>query len=53
MGNGTGVVPGQTPNDEVAFVQACEQDATEVDGPDAIFDLLESDVVLLQGVGDE
>jgi len=40
-------------DDVVPFVQAGEQDATEVDGPDPVVDLLESDVVLLQGIGDE
>src|SRR2546428_13807699 len=39
--------------DVVAFVDAGEEDLAEVDGPDAVADLLEADGVLLEGVGEE
>ena len=41
------------PDDVVPFVKAGEQDAIEVDRPDPVVDLLQADVVLLEGVGDE
>ena len=41
------------PDDVVAFVDASEQDVAEVNGPDPIVDFLETDWMLLQGVGDE
>jgi len=39
------------PDDVVAFVNASEQDVAEVNGPDAVVDLLEADRVLLERVG--
>ncbi len=40
-------------DDVVPFVNPSQQDAAEVDRPDAIGHLLEADRVLLEGVGDE
>jgi len=40
-------------DDVVPFVDPSQQDAAEVDRPDAIGHLLEADRVLLEGVGDE
>jgi hypothetical protein len=37
----------------VTFVEACEQPAIEVDGPVPVSDLLQADVVLSEGIGDE
>src|SRR2546427_8474270 len=37
----------------VALVEPREQHAMEVDGPDPVGDLLQADVMLLQGIGDE
>ena len=41
------------PDDVIAFVDASEQHVAEVNGPDAVGDLLEADKVLLERVGDE
>jgi len=40
-------------DDEVGFVHGSEQCVAEVDVPEAVIDLLETDVVLLERVGDE
>lgn len=40
-------------DDEVSLVEASEKDGAEVDRPDAVVDLLEADVVLLERIGDE
>ena len=44
---------GSGTNDVVPLVHPPRKDVTEVNGPDAIVDLLEADGMLLQGVGDE
>ena len=41
------------PDDVVAFVDASEQDVAEVNGPDPVAGLLETDGMLLQGVGEK
>jgi len=41
------------PDDIVALVEASEEHAVEVDGPDPVIDFLQADVVLFEGVGDE
>lgn len=41
------------PDHVAAFVEAGEQHAVEVTGPDPVVDLLQANVVLLQGLGDE
>ena len=41
------------PDDVVPFVDPSQQDAAEVDRPDAVVHLLKADGVLLQRVGDE
>lgn len=38
------------PDDIVALVEAGEEHAVEVDGPDPIVDFLQADVVLFEGV---
>jgi hypothetical protein len=40
-------------DDVVTFVHAPQEDAAEVNGPDAVGDLLEPDRVLLERIGDE
>lgn len=41
------------PDDVVTFVHAPQEDAAEVNRPDAVGDLLEPDRVLLERIGDE
>ena len=41
------------PDGVVPFVDASQEDVAEVNGPDAVVDLLEADGVLLERVGDE
>src|SRR5205809_7672461 len=41
------------PDGVVPFVDASQEDVAEVNGPDAVVDLLEADGVLLQRVGQE
>lgn len=41
------------PDDIVALVEAGEEHAVEVDGPDPVVDFLQADVVLLQRIRDE
>ncbi len=41
------------PDDVVPFVDATQQDVAEVNGPDAVGDLLEADGMLLERVGEE
>ena len=41
------------PDDVVPFVDAAQEDVAEVNGPDVVVDLLETDGVLLERVGDE
>ena len=41
------------PDDVVPFVDSAEEHVAEVDRPDAVVDLLESDWVLFQRIGDE
>ena len=40
-------------DDKVTFVEARQQDLAEIDRPDAIVDLVEADMMLFEGVGDE
>lgn len=40
-------------NHEVTLVEASKENLAEVDRPDAVVDLLEPDVMLLEGVGDK
>src|SRR5216117_424934 len=41
------------PDGVVPFVDASQEDVAEVNGPDAVVDLLEADGVLLERVGDD
>ncbi len=50
---GAMVDPTSSANDEVAFIEPSQEHLAEVDGPDAIVDLVEADGVLLEGIGDE
>lgn len=47
------VGPTSSANDEVAFIEPSQEHLAEVDGPDAIVDLVEADGVLLERIGDE
>ena len=40
-----------TARDIVPFIQACEQDRAEVDGPDAVIDFFQPDVVGVERIG--
>jgi hypothetical protein len=40
-------------NDKVAFIEPGQEHLAEVDGPDAIVDLVEADGVLFERIGDE
>jgi hypothetical protein len=40
-------------DDVVAFIDAGQEDAAEVDGPDPVLDFLEADDLLLERVRDE
>ena len=47
------VDPTSSANDKVAFIEPSQEHLAEVDGPDAIVDLVEADGVLLERIGDE
>jgi len=40
-------------DNKVAFVESGQEDAAEVDRPDPVVDLVEADMMLLEGVGNE
>jgi len=49
MGNTGGVSPA---DDVVPFVEGCQQEGVEVNGPDAIVRLFQADVLVHHGVGE-